>query len=355
MTIGLWNVNGWSANSVSENHEFRQTCLNTLNLDIICIAETHLLPGQSIDLINCFFVGHNRTRLLLNARNGSGGVCHFVKNDLLTLFNVSVLDNSYEGIIWVSFKHKSSNEFFNICVCYLPPNGSSRYVNSHEFYDQLLTNIYEYQHLGQFIICGDFNSRIGDMADYIEGFDTLPSRNVLDFTKNPYGEYLCKFLIDSNCCILNGRQHINNDFTFVSTRGRSAVDYFIVPYENLEKCKNFQVFRPTDVFNPSNGIESRLIPDHSIIACEYTLQCLESQAQDNVDNSTLEKRFKKSDLSSIPLIFCDENETRQVLETFINHENENDDQSHINRIYDDFCSVVKKRNVVKTSQQKRCD
>ena len=85
----------------------------------------------------------------------------------MTLFNVSVLDNSYEGILWVSFKQKLSNEFFNICVCYLPPHGSSRYVNGHEFYDQLLTNIYAYQYLGLFILCGDLNSRIGDMADYI--------------------------------------------------------------------------------------------------------------------------------------------------------------------------------------------
>ena len=121
---------------------------------------------------------------------------------------------------------------------------------------------------------------------------------------------------------------------------------------NLHLCQHegdqlstilFQVFQPTYVFNPSNGIEPRLIPDHSIIACEYTLQCLESHTQDNVDNSTLEKRFKKFDLSNIPLNFCDENETRQVLDSLIDYENENDDQSHINRIYDDFCSVAKKK------------
>ena len=194
------------------------------------------------------------------------------------------------------FQHKSSNKCFTVCVCYLPPNGSSRYVNAHEVYDQLLTNIHEYQHAGQYIICGDFNSRNGDVPDHIEGVDILPSRNVLDITKNSYGEFLCKFLIDSNRCILNGRQCINNDFTFVSMRGRSAVVYFIVPYENLEKCNN-KVFRPTDVFNPSNGIELRLNqelrlnPDHSIIAYEYALQCLESRAQDNVDNSTLEKKI----------------------------------------------------------------
>ena len=277
----------------------------------------------------------------MNARNGSGGVCLFVKNDLLNLFNVDILDNSYEGILWVSFKHKTSSECFNICVCYLPPHGSSRYVNVHDFYDKLLTNIYEYQHLGQFIICGDFNSRIGDMPDHIEGVDSIPSRNVVDFTKNSYGEYLCKFLIDSNCCILNGRQYNNNDFTFVSTRGRSVVDYFIVPYENLEKCNNFKVFRPSDVFNPTNGVESKLIPDHSIIACEYTLQGLGSATQDGVTNSTLERKFKKFNLSNIPLNFCAEDETRQVLEALIENECDNYNQSRINNIYDEFCSVVK--------------
>ena len=32
---------------------------------------------------------------------------------------------------------------------------------------------YDFQHLGKFIICGDFNSRIGDMPDFIEGVDAV--------------------------------------------------------------------------------------------------------------------------------------------------------------------------------------
>ena len=179
------------------------------------------------------------------------------------------------------------------------------------------------------------------MPDHIEGVDSIPSRNVVDFTKNSYGEYLCKFLIDSNCCILNGRQYNNNDFTFVSTRGRSVVDYFIVPYENLEKCNNFKVYRPSDVFNPTNGIESKLIPDHSIIACEYTLQGLGSATQDGVTNSTLERTFKKFNLSNIPLNFCAEDEARQVLEALIENECDNYNQSRINDIYDEFVPWLK--------------
>lgn len=95
----------------------------------------------------------------------------------------------------MSFKHKYSGNYFNVCACYLPPQGSSRYVSAQEFYDHLLTNIYEYQPLGQFIICGDFNSRIGDMPDFIEGVDMLPDRDVVDFNMNTYGEFLCKFLM----------------------------------------------------------------------------------------------------------------------------------------------------------------
>jgi hypothetical protein len=31
-------------------------------------------------------------------------------------------------------------------------------------------------------ICGDFNGRIGDNDDYIVGVDTLPKREIIDFT-----------------------------------------------------------------------------------------------------------------------------------------------------------------------------
>ena len=47
--------------------------------------------------------------------------------------------------------------------------------------------------MGQYYICGDFNSRlkVGDMVDYIEGVDKVPPRDVLDFSKNAHGEYIC--------------------------------------------------------------------------------------------------------------------------------------------------------------------
>ena len=59
------------------------------------------------------------------------------------------------------------------------------------------------------------------MSDYIESVDNLPCRNVVDDTR---GDNFCEFLVNSNCCVLNGRQNISNYFTCISTKGMSIVD-----------------------------------------------------------------------------------------------------------------------------------
>ncbi len=58
---------------------------------------------------------------------------------------------------------------------------------------------------------------------------------------------LCDFLINANLCILNGRNTINNDFTYVSTRGLSVVDYCLVPYESLDMFSEFAVVRASSL------------------------------------------------------------------------------------------------------------
>ncbi len=87
-----------------------------------------------------------------------------------------------------------------------------------------------YQNIGSMFICGDLNSRCGDNTHYIESVDSIIDRDVVDFDVNSYGESLIDFLISSNLCILNGRNHINNDFTHIAATGRSVVDYCLVPH-----------------------------------------------------------------------------------------------------------------------------
>ncbi|CAG2197790.1 unnamed protein product [Mytilus edulis] len=136
--------------------------------------------------------------------------------------------------MWINITDKGGTFQFNACVCYLPPVDSARNVDTQEFDDTVLSQIHTYGKTGLFFMCGDLNSRCADMEDFIPWVDDIMERDVIDYVSNAYGEILCDFLINSNCCILNGRNTKSNNYTYVSKRGSSVVDYCIVPYENLD-------------------------------------------------------------------------------------------------------------------------
>ena len=110
-----------------------------------------------------------------------------VKEELLNEFDVSILDESVEGTLWLKFTHKQNHLSFLTCVCYLVPAHLSYQVNASDFFDNLLCQISQYQQIGSFYICGDFklkfNARCGDATDFIEGVDNLSIKtdNFLQF------------------------------------------------------------------------------------------------------------------------------------------------------------------------------
>ena len=67
-------------------------------------------------------------------------------------------------------------------------------------------------------MCGDFNARCVALYDYISGIDNISGREILDFRLNKHCSIMTDFLIDSNCCMLNGRNHIGNNFTLLALR-----------------------------------------------------------------------------------------------------------------------------------------
>ena len=123
-----------------------------------------------------------------------------ISYDILAETTVLILDDSHEGILWVGLQlhDTSSDEQYNICVCYLPPEGSSSNVSVQNFFATLHPQVYMYHNNGNFFICGDFNSRCGDRADYVEE----PSRHVIDHKTNGYGDFLCDFLVSTSCLMV---------------------------------------------------------------------------------------------------------------------------------------------------------
>ena len=137
-----------------------------------------------------------------------------------------------------------------------------------QFYDCPLKNIYEYQNDGKIFICGDFNSRCEDMVDFIEGVDKVHERNVVEYNINKYDYLFIDFLLNSNMYKLNGRNCINNDFTCITSNGRSVADYCFEAHEDLSLFSDFNIHKVSDVINEvghDSILFSSSFPDHSIL------------------------------------------------------------------------------------------
>ena len=320
----------------------RKECLEALDLDVIGIAETHLLQNNYIDVEGYKWYGNNRKQIHRRAPKGSGGVGILVKNVLFEHFHVEVLNQDTQGILWITLKHKLTKEFLNFCVCYLPPANSTRAVNAQDYFDTLMSQIYEYQSVGQVTIFGDFNTRIGENLNYIAGVDTIPERDIIDFQTNQYCDTFINFLISTNLCILNGRSYKNNDFTSVSHRGAAVVDYCLVPYEKLDSYCDFEVIHSRNLIDRCINIQSLeniVIPDHSILKWNIHIG---TNIQRQNDKQEIPQSYIKYDCSNIPQAFMGNNEFLHSLESLVHElESNQNEQQCLDSIYEKFCIGVK--------------
>ncbi len=350
MACGFWNTHGFSVNNFTDTFVVREAIIQYLDLDIIGLAETHLVRGAVLNIDGYTWFGHNRLHLHARARTGSGGVGFLVRDALLVDYDVSVLDKDYEGILWLQLKSKVSRETLSVCVCYVSPEHSTRDVDMSDFLDTLLMQIHQYQSEGQFFVCGDFNSRLGDRQDFIIGVDDVPDREVIDLTRNHYGELFCDFLVNVNCCVLNGRGlSSQNDYTSVRRQGGVAVvDYCLVPYDSLGLFTNFEVKRANDLFEQADCLAvadpTHSIPDHSALTWVMETCTPHQRSSTAVDNVCTQPPVPctRFDTRDIPSAFMNNPQVSTAVDTLVERLRRVDDaQQAIDDIYSDFCGVVK--------------
>ncbi|CAG2201678.1 unnamed protein product [Mytilus edulis] len=352
---------GYTLGTVEKEKKRRmeETCPCPICLHIIGLAETHLVGENTINIDGYKWYGNNRKLIHVRARAGSGGVGLLVKNDIHSQFNVVKVDATTDGILWVQFSEiNNQDNCFFVCVVYLPPEHSARSVNIHDFFDTLMSNIYTIPNGSPFYLCGDWNSRVSDIEDYIQGIDFLPERNVVDFTPNSYGDLFCEFLSNINCCILNGRNFINNDYTFVSTRGSSVVDYCVVPYEKLAFFQNFEVIRARTLIEENAAVGSydpKHIPDHSLLCWTFVTpgnvvqQAVSEQLM--TDNGNV--KSVKYDTRSIPNDWMSDSETISKLNKFITELEESElNQLNLDNKYEVFVKIVQTEMDLKLNKRK---
>ena len=156
----------------------KELIIKHLNLDIFALCETFLTGTNEVNIEGYKWFGNNRSMLHKKATRGSGGVGVLIKDDICNLFNVTTLDCSCDDILWLKLIGKNNDyDELVVCVCYIPPCGSSRGNVAQELYERLLTNVYMYYDCSvPCIITGDFNARIGNLQDFNEGIESLKKR-----------------------------------------------------------------------------------------------------------------------------------------------------------------------------------
>lgn len=159
-----------------------------------------------------------------------------------------------------------------------------------------------------------------------------------------YTLFLIDFLINSNFCILNGRENTKNDFTSVSTKGASVVDYCFVSHSDLHMFRDFHVYRTSELINLNNDLSNFVptsIPDHSCLSWIIdTGKCLSNyEPEEACDQSETKIKFN---ISTIPTTFgTDPLYINEIHTRVWQLERSLCEQQDIDEAYTDLCKIIK--------------
>ena len=320
------------------------------------LCETHLRAEGVIAVDGFQWFGHNRpdSAISQQAWRGSGGVGFLVSDHMLRRFKATVVDTSTDGIMWLRLTLKGDTDIgMLLCVSYLPPEGSSTGNNAQEFYDSLLSQLYQHYDGSPTVICGDVNARIGTKQD-CDGDNSIRARVAMDTISKPYGDHFLNFVNDSNMCIVNGRfAPASDNYTYISTRGKSVVDYFLVPKLQLHYVSDFSVTTVTDAteqYDITLDMNTK-IPDHSLVNCNLNLSRYEdfheymingeTHGTGNGRYSTHHPVHRRYRVSILPRDLFDNERSRRCLGDIITRlHTAARDQDHIDTAYQELIGHI---------------
>ena len=131
------------------------------------------------------------------------------------------------------------------------------------------------------VVCGDFKARCGNLKDHAGDMDWISDRISVDMVKNDQGELLVECLLSAGLCFVNGCKG-RDEFTCISSRGCSVVDYCLVPAEELDSSTNFMVktMSQCECECECCNEEGYHMPDHSVLAWDLVVgKCVSDSCQ----------------------------------------------------------------------------
>ncbi|VDI29898.1 Hypothetical predicted protein [Mytilus galloprovincialis] len=197
-----------------------------------------------------------------------------------------------------------------------------------------------YQNIGKLYLCGDFNARCGDMQDFIEGVDDVQIRDVIDDVLNRNGEMLIEFLVDCNLCMLNGRIG-KQDYTNISSKGKSVVDYILTPHDQINDVIDFQVHTMSNIISRFDLAGYESIPDHSLLECTISTYAENTDTVEQLsENERLKapRRFRYDGLRNE--LFSDEPMQKLLQETILRLEHALDRRRDVDSAFTELKNLL---------------
>ncbi len=212
----------------------------------------------------------------------SGGLAVYVAETMKDLVDPITVKITTHNIIWIKIKSKMQT----VCSFVYNPPSESGYAKRN-FFDILKTNLDELLPLSQqneIVIMGDMNARTGALEDCVPvakhecvEWDTElyepGARNNRDSTTNSNGKKLIQFCQETGFFIGNGRfdGDEQGDYTFISHRGKSVIDYCLVTPGSIKHVKHFRV-------------DDRTESDHQPLVIEINSGCGIREATDETSD-----------------------------------------------------------------------
>ena len=156
VTLSFWNIGGLSQDKLKD-----KVFQKHLKTDINCLIETFTTEDSKLNLKG-YVVDHSfRSNSNKNARRNSGGIVVYIKSEISK--GTEFLHSEHEDLIWIKLKKiffNMTNDLY-IGVVYIVPSNSSSLNTKTDAYDILEKEMSYYVSLGDIMLGGDFNSRLG--------------------------------------------------------------------------------------------------------------------------------------------------------------------------------------------------
>ena len=176
---------------------------------------------------------------------------------------------------------------------------------------------------------------------YVElGVNEVDPREITDYGRNSYGDLFIDFLININCCVLNGRQGSKSKFAYVEPpHGCSVMDYCLVPHEQINESNDFKIHSATELMQSIditiNSNPEKSVSDHLLLTWNIKIKDVVCVAVDKPH------QLIKYNTQSLPSDFFSSNVNKFAVNDVIERlENEVETQTIIDDSFAEFYNVI---------------